>query len=191
MPSIAIVVFSGTGTTLRVAEAITEGAGPGAVLMPIQGSQIIEGRFKDDAFLARLDGMDAIVFGAATYMGGPAAPFKAFADATGGRWFQRTWSGKVAGGFTASGSPSGDKQVTLQYLQTLAMQHGQIWVGQDAIAGWMLGQPQDTAINFLGSHGGVMARQANDKGGVISPGDTATAKAYGARIAAITAKLRG
>ena len=46
-------------------------------------------------------------------MGGPAAQFKAFADALGGHWYGRTWQGKVAGGFTTSGGLSGDKQGTL------------------------------------------------------------------------------
>ena len=185
--SIAIVFFSGTGTTARVAEAIAKGSG--GTLLPIQGSQIIDGRFKDDAFLAKLDAAKAIVFGAATYMGGPAAQFKAFADATAGRWFGRAWSGKLAGGFTSSGSPSGDKLGTLQYLATLAMQHGMIWAGQDHIPAWMTGGSPDTGINPLGSHLGVMARQANQQGGAISPGDALTAETYGKRLAELAAKL--
>jgi NAD(P)H dehydrogenase (quinone) len=36
---------------------------------------------------------------------------------------------KLAAGFTVSDSPSGDKLGTLQYLFTLAMQHGMVWVG--------------------------------------------------------------
>ena len=184
---LAIVFFSGTGTTARVAEGIARGSG--GTLMPIAGSQIIDGRFKDDAFLAKLDAASGIVFGAATYMGGPAAQFKAFADATAGRWFGRAWSGKLAGGFTASGSPSGDKQGTLQYLHTLAMQHGMLWLGQDALPAWMTGGSPETGINPLGSHIGVMARQAGAQGGTISPGDTLTAETYGRRLAAFAAKL--
>jgi len=38
-----------------------------------------------------------MAFGSPTYMGGPAAQFKAFADATGDRWAARTWANKVAG----------------------------------------------------------------------------------------------
>jgi NAD(P)H dehydrogenase (quinone) len=190
MPLIAIPFFSGTGTTTRVAEAIASGVGADAALMPIDGKQIIDGRFKDEAFLAKLDGAATIVFGSPTYMGGPAGQFKAFADATAGRWFKRAWSGKFAGGFSASGSPSGDKLSTLQYLSLLASQHGMLWVGQDQLNGVYQGQPADTALNALGSHLGVMAQQTNQTGGAISAGDTATAKAYGARISAIVAKMR-
>jgi NAD(P)H dehydrogenase (quinone) len=42
-------------------------------------------------------------------MGGPAAQFKAFADATSERWFKRVRLNKLAAGFTVSGGPSGDK----------------------------------------------------------------------------------
>ena len=42
-------------------------------------------------------------------MGGPAAQFKAFADATAGKWFTSAWKDKIAAGFTVSMSPSGDK----------------------------------------------------------------------------------
>ena len=36
----------------------------------------------------------------------PAAQFKAFADATGERWFKAAWKDKLAAGFTVSGSRS-------------------------------------------------------------------------------------
>jgi NAD(P)H dehydrogenase (quinone) len=77
-----------------------------------------------------LDASDVIIFGTPTYMGGPAAQFKAFADTTSERWFKRVWVNKLAAGFTVSAGPSGDKFNTLIYLFTLAMQHGMVWVGQ-------------------------------------------------------------
>ncbi|AOX80185.1 hypothetical protein KAB04_00730 [Acinetobacter baumannii] len=54
--------------------------------------------------------------------------FKKFADATSKVWFTRGWQDKVFAGFTNSASLNGDKQVTLIQLQTLASQHGGIWV---------------------------------------------------------------
>ena len=79
--------------------------------------------------LAQLDASDAIIFGSPTYMGGPAAQFKALADATGERWYRGAWRDKLAAGFTVSSGPSGDKLSTLHYFFTLAMQHGMIWIG--------------------------------------------------------------
>jgi multimeric flavodoxin WrbA len=42
---------------------------------------------QNDAVLQQLDSSDAIIFGSPTFMGGPAAQFKAFADATVAKWF--------------------------------------------------------------------------------------------------------
>ena len=110
--------------------------------------------------------------------------FKKFADATSKRWFTSAWKDKVAGGFTISASPSGDKLSTLQYFITLSQQQGMIWVGQPAL--------NDGTINRIGSNSGVMAQvgptsPAED----IPQGDLDTAKAYGERVAAIAAKLHG
>ncbi len=76
----------------------------------------------------KLDAADAIIFGAPTYMGGAPWQFKKFADASSKAWFTRKWQDKVFGGFTNSASLNGDKQVTLIHLQTLASQHGGLWV---------------------------------------------------------------
>ena len=57
------------------------------------------------------------------------AQFKAFADATGEKWYLGAWRDKLAAGFTVSGGPSGDKLSTLHYFFTLAMQLGMIWIG--------------------------------------------------------------
>lgn len=186
--SIAIVYFSATGTTKSLAEAIAKGAGPEAVLLPITGKQIVEGRFTDEALLAQLTAADAIIFGTPTFMGGPAGQFKTFADATGGIWYHQSWAGKIAGGFTTSGSFSGDKQGTLQYLVTLSQQHGMIWVGQNSPNGLYSGKPLDVALNRLGSYTGVMGQAA--PGQPLTAGDLATGEAYGARIAALAKKLK-
>jgi NAD(P)H dehydrogenase (quinone) len=111
-------------------------------------------------------------------MGGPSAQFKAFADATAERWFQRKWANKIAGGFTVSGGPSGDKLGTLVYLLTLAMQHGMVWVGLEDTA------YNDQGINRLSSHIGVMG-QAGQEPPDVAPNaqDKATGERLGRRIA--------
>src|SRR5690242_10256838 len=88
MATISIIYFSGSGHTAKLAEAVTKGAasvaGVEANLISINGKDIVEGRFANDDVFAKLDASDAIIFGSPTYMGGPAAQFKAFADATSG-----------------------------------------------------------------------------------------------------------
>lgn len=192
MPTVAVTYFSGSGKTRALAQSILAGArgvpGITAIEVPILGAKIVEGRYEDEAALKLLDGADAIVFGSPTYMGMVAGQFKCFADASGGRWYHRTWQDKLAGGFTTSGSPSGDKQGTLLYLAILAAQHGMLWVGNAAPNEVYAGKAPDEATNRLGSFMGVMSQVAPTPEAQIPPGDLRTGEQYGIRIARLAAK---
>jgi NAD(P)H dehydrogenase (quinone) len=185
MPTVSIIYFSGSGHTTKMAEAVAQGAASVATvktqLIAISGDDIVRGRYKNDAVIAQLDASNAIVFGSPTYMGGPAAQFKAFADATVGSWFQQTWRDKVAAGFTVSGAPSGDKLGTLQYFHTLAMEHGMIWIG----TGEMPMQPN--GVNRLGSWLGAMAQAQPEQSPEIAPNaeDRLSGERLGQRVAAL------
>lgn len=191
MKKISIVFFSGSGHTQLMAEAVQRGAasvpGTEAELIRISGSDITEGRWKNDAVLQKIGASDAVIFGTPTYMGGPAAQFKAFADATGMVWFQQGWRNKLAGGFTHSGSPSGDKLSTLQYLADLAFQQGMIWVGLGAIPSTYFGQTD--GFNRLGFYHGAAGVTPFNPGAapVVDSGDLLTAERYGQRIATLAA----
>ena len=189
MTKIAIVYHSGYGHTAKVAQAVAEGAkaaNGGSQVDVIPADSISDGDW------SKLDAADAIIFGSPTYMGSASAPFKAFMDATSGRWMHQKWKNKIAAGFTNSGSLSGDKMVTLQQLITLSMQHGMIWVGQ-AEAG---PQPKgmevagSDQINRVGSYSGLMT-QSNNEGSDIAPpsGDLETAKRFGARVVEVTKRF--
>ena len=189
MTTVSIIYFSGSGHTTKLAEAVHKGAasvdGVSANLIAINGDDIAQGRYKNDAVFAQLDASDAILFGSPTYMGGPAAQFKAFAGATGERWFRSAWRDKLASGFTVSNNPGGDKFSTLQYFHTLAMQHGMIWAG----LGEMPMQPN--CVNRLGSFSGATA-QAGFDSPEVAPGaeDKLTGEVLGKRVATIAAKLK-
>jgi len=189
MPTVSVIYFSGGGHTAKLAEAVTKGAaavaGVKTHLIAISGDDITKGRYANDAVFAQLDASDAIIFGSPTYMGGPAAQFKAFADATAGKWFGSAWRDKIASGFSVSNSPSGDKFSTLQYFHTLAMQHGMIWVG----LGEMPMQPN--GINRLGSFAGATA-QAGQESPDIKPSaeDKLTGEILGKRVAEYAVKLK-
>jgi NAD(P)H dehydrogenase (quinone) len=154
MSNIAIVYFSGAGHTHLMAEAIATGAqqvsGTHVELLRITGEQIVNGRWKDNGSLAKLLVADAIVFGSPTYMGGVAAQFKSFIDNTIDAWSNQLWKNKIAGGFTHSGTPSGDKQGTLLYLAINAAQHSMIWVGSAEML------DPTNGVNRLGAYMGVM-----------------------------------
>lgn len=184
MPTVSVVYFSTMGHTQLMAESIAKGAeqidGTTVQVLRITGEQITQGRWKDEAIIEQLNQSDAIVFGSPTYMGGVAAQFKAFIDAASSIWFQQGWKNKVAGGFTHSGSPCGDKQGTLLYLVINAMQHSMIWVGTGEMA------MQENGVNRLGSFLGPMGNTPPDFSGgppQVDPGDLLTAELYGARIA--------
>ena len=160
MASVAIVYFSGSGHTHLMAEAIAQGvqqvSGTQATLLQITGAQIVEGRWQDDRILEILNHADAIIFGTPTYMGGVAGQFKTFLDAASGIWFQQGWKNKLAGGFTHSGSLSGDKQGTLIYLSIYAAQQGMIWVGTGDLPSHYFGKSD--GVNRLGSFLGLMGQ---------------------------------
>jgi multimeric flavodoxin WrbA len=184
--TVKVVFHSASGNTRALAEAVHAGAAEfaDAELLEIHGADIEAGRFKNEEFLAKLDGADAIIFGSPTYMGMASWQFKKFADATSKQWMSGAWKDKVAGGFTISASPSGDKLSTIQYFITLAMQQGMVWVGQPSM--------NDGNINRIGSNSGVMAQVGpTSPAADIPQGDLDTAKAYGERVAHVAAKLRG
>nr|WP_315223070.1 flavodoxin family protein [uncultured Duganella sp.] len=183
MSKIVIVYHSGYGHTKRVAEYVGEGAG--GELLAIDA----EGNLPDGAW-ETLAAADAIIFGTPTYMGGPSWQFKKFADASSKVWFGSGWKDKVFGGFTNSASFSGDKQNTLVYLNTLASQHGGIWVSLGMLPS-NTKAAQRTDLNNIGGSVGAMAQSPSDAGvDEIPQGDLDTAKAYGARVAAIAARLK-
>lgn len=189
MPTVSIIYFSGTGHTTKLAEAVHKGAsalpGVSTHLIAISGDDIVKGRYSNDQVFAKLDASDAIIFGSPTYMGGPAAQFKAFADATGGKWFTNAWKDKIGAGFTVSSGASGDKLSTLHYFFTLAMQLGMIWVGLPELP------MNDKGINRLSSYSGVMA-QAGQEPTDVAPNaaDKLTGELLGKRVAEYALKLK-
>jgi multimeric flavodoxin WrbA len=121
---IVIVYHSGYGHTVKIAEAVARGAAAinGASVELVTAEQA-PGRWE------LLDGADAIIMGAPTYMGSLSAPFKAFMDATSHlQYSEKRWEGKIAAGFTNGASRGGDRQNSLIQLMTFAAQHQMHWV---------------------------------------------------------------
>lgn len=176
---IAVIYFSETETTHNLAVAIIRGcdsvANVQAIPHRIRGTDITEGRFQKDNCLELVDASDAVIFGSPTYMGGPAAQFKAFADATSDRWDTQRWSGKIAAGFTVGANPNGDQLATLQYFSVLAAQHGMIWIGLDIPGGF-----DEQGRNSLGSQLGMSAHCLSPE---PNKSDIDTAEYLGSRVA--------
>ena len=187
MTHIAIVYFSGYGHTAKQAEAVGEGmAGLAEVTMLAIDH---EGGLPAGAW-ETLAAADGIVMGSPTYMGAPAWQFKKFADASSKPWSQLAWKDKVSAGFTNSASINGDKGETLNALFHLAMQHGMLWVGSALMPANSKAAGRDD-VNYLASFAGLMAQSPSDSTPDEGPrpGDLATARLFGKRVAEVTARL--
>lgn len=181
----AVVYHSGYGHTSRMAAAVAEGAGAGAVLVAIDA----EGHIAEAAWQTLADA-DAIVLGSPTYMGGPSWQFKKFADASSKPWFEGAWQNKIFGGFTNSASMNGDKLNTLEYFVLLAGQHAGLWVGLDIKPANVKASMRDD-LNRMGSYIAPMAQTPADASpDEMSPGDLETARRYGERVAGIARQFR-
>jgi NAD(P)H dehydrogenase (quinone) len=184
MTKVVVVHHSGYGHTQRVAQSVADGAE--GELLAIDA----EGNLPDGGW-EKLAAADAIIFGTPTYMGSPSWQFKKFADASSKAWYSREWQDKVFGGFTNSASFNGDKQVTLIALQTLASQHGGIWVSLGLLPSNTKGATRND-INNLGGSVGLLVQSPSDASvEEIPQGDLDTAKKYGRRVAEIAYRLRG
>jgi NAD(P)H dehydrogenase (quinone) len=181
-PTIAIAYHSGYGHTAVIAEAVRAGAtATGAEVYMIPVETITEEQW------SLLDSADAIVFGSPTYMGTASAAFHKFAEDTSKRWFGQDWSGKLAAGFTNSGSKSGDKLNTLQFFTILAAQHGMNWVTLGLMPGWNTSTASDNDLNRLGIYLGAGAQTNMDQGAeAVHAADIATAEHLGTRVADAT-----
>ena len=183
MSQTVVIYHSGYGHTKRVAEQVAQGANAQLVAIDAEGNI-------NDADWDTLNAANAIIFGAPTYMGSPSWQFKKFADATSKVWFTQAWKDKVFGGFTNSASLNGDKQVSLIYLQTLASQHGGIWVSLGLPPSNSKAATRNDMNNLGGSVGLLVQSPADASVEEIPQGDLDTAKSYGQRVAQIAAKIK-
>ena len=176
MSKIVIVYHSGYGHTKKVAEAVASTSGAALLAIDAEGN-LPEGGW-EQLLAAR-----AIVFGSPTYMGNVSWQFKKFADASSKPWFGQQWKNKLAAGFTNSATMNGDKLSTLHYMFTLSQQHSMLWVGTGMMPSNAMASTRND-INYVGSSSGLMTSTPSDASTEeMVPGDIATAKAFGQRVA--------
>jgi len=184
MSQIVIVYHSGYGHTTKVAQAVAEGSGGTLLAIDAEGN-LPEGGWD------QLAAASTIVMGSPTYMGSVSWQFKKFADASSKPWFGQAWKNKLAAGFTNSASMNGDKLSTLHYLFTLSQQHSMLWVGTGLMPSNSKAATRDD-LNYVASFSGLMTTTPSDASpDEMVAGDLATAKAFGQRIAEVTARLAG
>ena len=184
MSQIVIVYHSGYGHTAKIAEAVASTSGGQLLAIDAEGN-LPEGGWEAIA-AAKM-----VVFGSPTYMGSVSWQFKKFADASSKPWFTQAWKNKLAAGFTNSASMNGDKLATLHYLFTLSQQHSMFWVGTGIMPSNTKGASRDD-INYVASFSGLMTATPSDASpDEMVPGDIATAKKFGERVAEAAARFVG
>ena len=182
MSKIVIVFHSGYGHTAKVAQAVAEGSGGALLAIDAEGNLPAGG-------WEQLAAAKVIVFGSPTYMGSVSWQFKKFADASSKPWFTQAWKDKIAAGFTNSATMNGDKLSTLHYLFTLSQQHGMLWAGMGMKAPNAKANGRDD-INNVGGYAGLMTVTPSDASAdEMVPGDLATARAFGQRIAQSVSRI--
>ena len=179
MAKVSLVYFSGYGHTKVLAETF-------AAQIEVNLIEINQDGDIQDQDWQTLDDSAAIVFAAPTYMAAAPWQFKKFADASSKKWFTRTWQDKIFGGFTNSASLNGDKQVTLIQFQTLASQHGGIWVSLGLLPANTKTATRQDINNLGGSVGALIQTPADASVDEIPEGDIETVKSYAERIQTIT-----
>lgn len=192
MTKVAVVYHSGYGHTHEQAKAVQAGAAS----VPGVTAEIYRVESADQDFAPILEALskaDAIIFGAPTYMGSVPYQFKAFMDASSKVYAVQGWAGKLAAGFTNSGSFNGDKHNTLLQLFTLAAQHNMLWVPLGVPSGnnTTKGSPED--LNRLGASIGAMGQSPADAGADVGPSasDKRTAAELGKHVAEAAKRWNG
>jgi len=130
MTKIAIIYYSSTGTTYKLAKAIEDGAknaGAEVRLLKVKETapkeaiesnkawvkHVEETKDIKEASLDDLEWADAFIFGTPTRYGLPTTQIKQFLDLTGGLWAKGKLVNKIASSFTSTSTKHGGQESTI------------------------------------------------------------------------------
>ena len=142
---VAIIYYSATGGTYKLAQAVAEGAreagaevrvlkvkelAPEEAIASNQGwaAHRLETQDVPEATLDDLEWADAIILGAPTRYGMPAAQLKQFIDTTGPLWAKGKLVDKIASSFTSTATSHGGQETTIVALNNTFYHWGSIIV---------------------------------------------------------------
>lgn len=193
---LAVIYYSATGTTYRLARGIEEGAGQtGAEVRlrkvrelapeeaissnPLWAAHRQETQNVAEATLDDLAWADAIVFGTPTRYGLPTAQLKQFIDTTGPLWSQGRLVNKIVSSFTSTATPHGGQETTIVALNNTFYHWGAIIVSPGYVDPIQFQAGNPYGVSFTSNNG------------QIRPDDVAmaAAKFQGRRVAAVTAQF--
>jgi NAD(P)H dehydrogenase (quinone) len=142
-PKVAVIYYSSTGNTHKLAEAVAEGArsagaevrlllvnetAPEAAINSSPDWKAFYEQTKNAqrASLDDIEWADALIMGSPTRFGLVAAQLKQLIDTTGGLWFQGKLVNKVAAGFATASNPHGGQESTILSLYQVFYHWGAI-----------------------------------------------------------------
>lgn len=120
MVNVAVIYFSETGSTKRLAEAAAEGASTAGADVRLRSA---EGASNEDLAWA-----DVVLFGTPSHYGTIASGLKTFIDGTGELWRAGRLADKVYGAFVSSASTHGGQETTVANFATIFTHWGGIIV---------------------------------------------------------------
>lgn len=193
MAKIAIVYYSATGTTYKMARAIEEGAKQaGAEVRVLKVKELapeeaiasnegwsahrLETQNIPEATLDDLEWADAIILGTPTRYGLPSAQLKQFIDTTGPLWGQGKLVNKIGSSFTSIATAHGGHESTLLAINNVFYSWGSIIVAPGYA----------DPIQF--QSGNPYGSSFTSQNGTISPDEVAlnAARFQGKRVAEVT-----
>jgi NAD(P)H dehydrogenase (quinone) len=200
---ILVVYYSMYGHVLKMAQAVAEGARsvPGADVvlrrvedLPFNQAKLQESQhaqatleLQKDIPLVTLDDLktaDGFLFGTPTRFGNMTSQVKALFDQLGELWLQGTLEGKPAGIFTSTATTHGGQETTGFTMMAPLVHLGMIIVGVPYSTPGMLHTEGRGGTPYAAS---TVAGGRNER--EPAPEDLEIAKALGARVAKIAAKL--
>lgn len=201
--NVLIVYYSMYGNVYKMAGLVKEGAAavPGAdvrlrKVKELVPDEVIEGQealrrgrdLQANVPLVTLDDFrwaDAIIFGTPTRYGNVSAQLKNQIDQLGQLWVAGEFEGKVAGVFVSTNTPHGGQETTILTLMAPLLHLGMILVGV----------PYSVKNLFTTKGGGSPYGPGHvagpDSQREIDDDEEAICRAFGKRVAEVSARLRG
>ena len=198
MAKVAIIYYSQTGTTHKLAQGVEEGAkaaGAETRLLKVKETAPNEVWGNNPAWKQHveetadvleatnndLEWADAIIFGSPTRYGLPSAQLKNFIDQTGGLWAKGALVNKIGSSFSTTATAHGGQEATILAINTIFYHFGMIIVspGYVEASQFQSGNPYDASFA--------------SNNGQLDPDEIAltAARLQGRRTAEIAAKFVG
>jgi len=161
----------------RVPELMSEDAMAGAGMKIDQGAPL--------AMPEELAEYDGIIFGTPTRFGNMSAQMRNFLDQTGGLWMRGALIGKVGSVFTSSAVQHAGQETTITSFHTTLLHHGMVIAGVP----FSVAELSNTDEVSGGSPYGASTIAGTDGSRTPSENELAIARAQGAHVARLAAKL--